>query len=94
MRSFSKGADGVIIVGCHWGECDYDTGNEYAFNLVSYTQNVIQSLGLEKERLTMEFCSAAEGTKYQKDVIKFDQKIRELGPNPMKLINVNKKGKK
>ena len=94
IRSFSKGADGVIVVGCHVGECDYDTGNEYAANLVSYAQEVLESIGLERERLKMEYCSAAEGARFQKFVTQFDQKIHDLGPNPMQFIDPRNKGKK
>jgi len=86
MRAFGRGADGVLIGGCHIDECDFVNGNLYARNLVSYMQEVLESMGLERERLQMIFVSAAEGARFRQLCIQMDETIRKLGPNPLKPI--------
>ena len=79
MRAFGRGADGVMIVGWYPGECDYESGNYFAYRLVEYMKEVIKTVGINPKRLTMEFCSSAEGAKFQKVATEFDKTIRELG---------------
>jgi F420-non-reducing hydrogenase iron-sulfur subunit len=86
MRAFGKGADGVLIVGCHINECDFANGNLYARSLVTYLQDVMESFGLEKDRLRMDFASAAEGERFRQIAITMDQTIRKLGPSPIKSL--------
>lgn len=84
MRAFGRGADGVIIVGWYPGECDYESGNYFSYRLVEYLNEVIKTVGINPKRLRMEFCSSAEGAKFQKVATEFDKLIRELGPNPLR----------
>ena len=81
MRAFGRGADGVMIVGWYPGECDYESGNYFAYRLVEYLKAVIKTVGINPKRLIMEFCSSAEGAKFQKVATEFDKVIRELGPS-------------
>ncbi len=84
MRSFGRGADGVLIVGWYPNECDFETGNYFAYRLTEYITEVLKAVGLEPERIRMEFCSSAEGSKFRETAIEFDKKIRELGPSPLR----------
>jgi len=84
MRSFGRGADGVMIVGWYPKECDYETGNYVAYRQVEYLKEVLKSMGLSEERIMFGYCTAAEGQKFQQEVIKFDKLIQKLGPSPLK----------
>ena len=84
MRSFGRGADGVMIVGWYPKECDYETGNYVAYRQVVYLKEVLKAMGLSEDRIMFGYCTAAEGQKFQQETIKFDKIIRELGPSPLK----------
>ena len=84
MRSFGRGADGVMIIGWYPKECDYETGNYVAYRQVEYLKEVLKSMGLSEDRIMFGYCTAAEGQKFQQEAIKFDKIIRELGPSPLK----------
>jgi F420-non-reducing hydrogenase iron-sulfur subunit len=84
MRSFGRGADGVLIIGWYPKECDYEIGNYFAYRLSEYLVEVLKAIGLEPERIRMEFCSSAEGAKFRDVAISFDETIRKLGPNPLR----------
>mgnify|MGYP002354350995 CR=1 FL=1 len=91
MRAFGKGAAGVMIAGWHINECDFKTGNLYARELVNYLQEVMETIGLERERLNMIFISAAEGERFKQLAIEMEQKIRKLGLSTIQEINASKK---
>jgi F420-non-reducing hydrogenase iron-sulfur subunit len=93
MRAFGKGADGVMVGGWHVNECDFANGNIYARNLVSYLQDVLETMGLERERLQMIFISAAEGERFKNLSVQMDAQIRKLGPNPIRVIQRDLKQK-
>ena len=86
MRAFTKGADGVYIVGWHIGECDFVNGNLHARNMVAYLRDIMETVGLEPDRLRMTYCSAAEGARFKNIAIDMDRTIRKLGPNPLRPI--------
>lgn len=83
MRAIGQGADGILIVGWHPGECDYEIGNKLAYREVEYINQVLNVLGLSDKRVKMEYCSSAEGQKFQQVAINFDKLIRNLGNNPL-----------
>lgn len=83
MRAIGQGADGILIVGWHPGECDYEIGNKLAYREVEYINQVLKVLGLSDKRVKMEYCSSAEGQKFQQVAINFDKLIRNLGKNPL-----------
>ena len=84
LESFLRGADGVLIAGCHPGDCHYDNGNYYTRRRFALLNRVVQSLGLEDERLKLTWISASEAKKYQQVVTEFTERIKELGPNPIR----------
>lgn len=80
--AFLRGADGVLIAGCHPGDCHYDKGNYYARRRFAVLKKVVESLGLEADRLRLSWISASEGPRFRQVVEEFTEKIREIGPNP------------
>lgn len=87
LTTFFNGADGVLIAGCHPGDCHYGAGNYYARRRYALLKKVMESLGLESERLQLSWVSAAEGNRYAEVVNSFTKKIEKLGPNPINAIS-------
>lgn len=85
MKAFEYGADGVIVTGCKLDDCHYISGNYRAKDRIEITQNLLDMIGLGAERLGTEWLSAAEGEKFAKTMNEFVERIKDLGPNPMKL---------
>jgi len=83
LEAFRRGADGVLVAGCHHGDCHYLTGNYKAENRVLLLKKVLEQLGLEPERLRLEWVSASEGDRFAKVVKDMTEEIRKLGPNPL-----------
>ncbi len=81
LRAFEKGADGVILAGCHPGDCHYSTGNYYTRRRMALLFDMLDYLGIERERTRVEWISAAEGAKFSATMNAFTQTIKELGPN-------------
>ena len=86
--AFRMGADGVLIGGCHLGDCHYQEGNYKTAFRVTITKEVLKSLGIEPERVRLEWISASEGKKFSETVKSFVEEIRKLGPNPIKGVGV------
>ncbi len=80
LNAFSRGADGVVIFGCHPGDCHYQEGNYKAVRRYNLLVKLIEQLGIEKERLRLEWVSAAEGARYAKVVKEITEEIKQLGP--------------
>ena len=80
MKAFSLGADGVMLAGCHPGECHYIEQNYKAMRRFSMIQHTLGALGLEPERFRLVWASAAEGQLLAEQVNKFVEDVRELGP--------------
>lgn len=83
IKSFLGGFDGVLIGGCHPGDCHYQSGNYHTRRRFAILQRVFQSLGLEAERLKLAWISASEGLKFAKVGTEFTEKIKEMGENPV-----------
>lgn len=81
LRAFQRGADGVILCGCHPGDCHYSTGNYFARRRMMLLFSMLDYLGIEKERTRVEWCSAAEGVRFASIMNDFVAKITELGEN-------------
>lgn len=81
LKTFFSGADGVLIAGCHPGDCHYDKGNYYARRRYALLKKIMQTLNLEPDRLQLSWVSAAEGNRYAEVVNKFTEKIIQLGPS-------------
>jgi F420-non-reducing hydrogenase iron-sulfur subunit len=82
LRAFEKGADGVLVSGCHFGDCHYIFGNERAAEQFEKTKNMIKLLGIEEGRLRLEWISAAEGARFAQVINEFTDQVRALGPIP------------
>ena len=80
LDSFAKGADGVLIGGCHPGDCHYQEGNYKCLRRFQLLKRVVNSLGIEKERLRLEWISASEGDKVRLVVNDMVANIKTLGP--------------
>ena len=80
MRTFEQGADGVLVLGCHIGECHYDSGNHRAAKRIPVLQELLSYAGLEPERLRLDWVSASEGERYSKITSEFTETLRTLGP--------------
>ncbi len=82
LHAFQKGADGVLVAGCHIGDCHYLKGNYMTIKRVKFLEGLLQFAGYEPERLRLEWISAAEGIKFAEVVTGFTEKIKQLGPAP------------
>ena len=80
MKSFDQGADGVLVLGCHIGECHYDNGNHRAAKRVPLLHSLMTFTGLEPERLKLDWVSASEGERFANLVNEFVEGVRALGP--------------
>jgi F420-non-reducing hydrogenase iron-sulfur subunit len=80
FSAFNKGADGVLVSGCHPGDCHYIKGNFYARRRIALVKKLLEYVGLEPERFQMSWVSAAEGVKYTQVIKDFVQELKPLGP--------------
>jgi coenzyme F420-reducing hydrogenase delta subunit/ferredoxin len=80
MRTFDQGADGVLVLGCHIGECHYDNGNHRAAKRLPILKALLTFAGLEPERLRLDWVSASEGERFAKITTEFTDQVRKLGP--------------
>lgn len=80
MKAFDQGADGVLVLGCHIGECHYDSGNHRAAKRIPILQKLMAHAGLEPERLRLDWVSASEGERFSRITSEFTETVRQLGP--------------
>jgi F420-non-reducing hydrogenase iron-sulfur subunit len=83
LEALRGGADGVLVTGCHLGDCHYISGNEKAVHNVELAHSLLGLLGIESQRLRLEWISAAEGGRFADIVREFTEQVRELGANPL-----------
>ncbi len=84
LRAFKKGADGILVAGCHPADCHYIGGNYRTRRRIALLKMLIQQFGYDPDRLRLEWISAGEGEKFQKTITEFTETINELGPTPMR----------
>jgi len=84
MRALQKGADGVYVAGCLKGDCHFKDGNIRAEKRVEYVKKLLNEIGIEEERVEMIRMSAGMGPLFAETATEFTEKIRKLGPNPVK----------
>ena len=87
LHAFEKGADGVYVVGCMEGDCHFNNGNFRARKRVEQAQKILDTIGIGGERAQMFNLSSAEGPKFAKIAEEMTERIRKLGPNPIKRGN-------
>ncbi|OPL19371.1 MAG: methyl-viologen-reducing hydrogenase subunit delta [Candidatus Aegiribacteria sp. MLS_C] len=80
LWAFREGADGVLIGGCHPGDCHYQDGNYRTHARVALLHRLLDDFGIDRERLRLEWISAAEGTKFARVMNEFTEELRSLGP--------------
>ena len=80
LSAFKDGADGVLVSGCHPGDCHYIKGNYYARRRITLVKELLEFIGIEPERFQMSWVSAAEGAKYTEIIKDFVKKLEPLGP--------------
>ncbi len=80
LKAFAGGADGVMITGCHPGECHYLEQNYKALRRVALTKQMLKQFGIEPERVKLVWASAAEGVRFADEVSKLVEQVRALGP--------------
>ena len=84
LEALINGADGVLIGGCHIGDCHYKNGNYKALRRFKMLHKVLTELGIEPERVRLEWIGGSEGVKFAEVMREFDATIRKLGPNPLR----------
>jgi len=84
FEAFRSGADGVLISGCHPGDCHYIAGNYKTQRRGILLKKLLEQFGLEPQRLRIEFVSASEGAKFAAVVKEMVEDIKKLGPSPLK----------
>ncbi|MFX0021051.1 MAG: hydrogenase iron-sulfur subunit [Candidatus Hermodarchaeota archaeon] len=81
LKALKNGADGVLVSGCHIGDCHYITGNEYTQERFERLHNIlIKQLGVDPKRVRLEWVSASEGKRFSEVITEFTNQIKELGP--------------
>lgn len=87
LEALRMGADGVLIAGCHPGDCHYQKGNFMMEKRFDYVKKAVKSMGIEPERVRLEWVSASEGGKWAALAREMTEQIKRLGPNPFRLMN-------
>jgi F420-non-reducing hydrogenase iron-sulfur subunit len=83
LKALSIGADGVLILGCHPGDCHYLEGNYKTLRRIPLLKKMLKQLGIEEERVRLEWVSASEGAKFAEVANHFTQTIKDLGPSAL-----------
>jgi F420-non-reducing hydrogenase iron-sulfur subunit len=81
LKAYLRGADGIMMMGCHPGDCHYQKGNYNTRRRFVMLQNILDTLGLEKERVSLWWISASEAPRYARATNEFTEKISKMGPN-------------
>lgn len=80
LSAYTMGADGVLILACHPGDCHYKEGNYRALNRHTLLNLMLEQLGIEKERCRLDYVSAGEGEKFHRIIGEMVETVRSLGP--------------
>ena len=89
LKALSVGADGVLVLGCHPGDCHYIEGNYKTMRRILLLKKMIKQLGIEEERVRLEWVSASEGAKFAEVTNSFTQTIKKLGLTPLGSLQQN-----
>jgi len=79
-HAFLKGLDGLLMIGCYFGDCHYVSGNYQAQAKINMTRRLFKHIGINEDRLVFKQCSSAEGSRFVQLVTEFTQQIKEIGP--------------
>ena len=81
LKALRVGADGVLVLGCHPGDCHYLTGNYRARRRLSITMKFMEYMGIEHERIQVSWCSASEGSRFAEVVSEVTADLKKISPN-------------
>ena len=84
LKALEEGADGVMVAGCLEGDCHYQAGNLRARKRVNYVREILEKIGIEVDRVAMYNVSAGDGPKFADIAREMTEKVKELGPSPIK----------
>jgi len=87
MKAFENGADGVLVAGCLEGGCHFQDGNLWAKRRVNYTRELLEEIGIEKERIRMVNVSAAMARPLADIITDMLETVKKLGPSPLRKVN-------
>lgn len=80
LKAFAEGADGVLVAGCHPGDCHYKEGNHKVIRRVALLRKLLEQMGIEPERFRLEWVSAGEGAKWARVVEEMSESLEALEP--------------
>ena len=83
LKPLIEGVDGILIGGCHPGDCHYQTGNYYARRRMAITKKFLEYMGVEPQRIQVSWVSASEGGKFAEVVTEVTKGLKEIGPNQL-----------
>lgn len=83
LRALKKGIDGVLVTGCHIGDCHYISGNESTQKRMEHVKNLVKKIGFEEGRFRLHWISASEGKQFAELITDFTETVKKLGPNPI-----------
>ena len=84
IKSYLNGADGVLVAGCHPGDCHYTRGNYYTRRRMAVFLKVMEEIGMDVDRVMLSWISASDGLKYAEVCEEFTKKVKEIGENETK----------
>jgi F420-non-reducing hydrogenase iron-sulfur subunit len=84
IKAYLNGADGVLVAGCHPGDCHYTRGNYYTRRRMALFLKVMENIGMDADRVMLSWISASDGLKYAEVCEEFTKKVKELGENETK----------
>jgi F420-non-reducing hydrogenase iron-sulfur subunit len=88
LEALKKGADGVLVAGCHPGDCHYQSGNYKTNRRIKLLKKLLDELAINSNRVKFEYVSASEGQKFANVVTEFVDELKKMGPNPLKEVKV------
>lgn len=86
VKALSSGGDGVLVLGCHIGDCHYIYGNHRTKKRMAILERILGYLGINPRRVRLDWVSAAEGARFAEVVTEFTKEMKSLGPNPLKEV--------
>lgn len=84
MKALLEGADGVLIGGCHPGDCHYQNGNYKARRRITILKTILKNLGVPENRVQLKWISASEGVKFAETITSMVEDLKKLNPSPFK----------
>ena len=88
LEALKKGADGVLVAGCHPGDCHYQSGNYKTNRRIRLLKKLLEEMAIDPKRVRFEYVSASEGQKFAQLVTEFVDELKMMGPNPLNKVEV------